>query len=159
MKKALCALCALLMLAGCGKTAAARFAPRHPFTAAFSLYRGDYEITGTLECRAYNDIRLTFTHPEALCFLTLTAGEEGLTASVAGVPDTVSFGELPAAAPLKTLVFALRQAVFRQNAFTRAETGFETVVPLQGGPAACRFSPEGLPRSIRCGDTVIWFKT
>ena len=63
----------LLLFAACGRPAPVLREPVRYFTADLLLENGDYIIEGALVCSAYDDIRLSFTHPALLRFFTVRA--------------------------------------------------------------------------------------
>ena len=151
MKKTVLLLLCALLLASCAKPAAVRFEPARSFASDFTLETGDYIIEGRLTCNAYDDIRLSFTHPALLSYFTVRASSEGYTTDVAGAADEIEARQVPTFAPINILCEALRTAVFTQTQFTKTEAGeLETRVPVGGAEAAVVFSPEGAVREIRC---------
>ena len=149
MKKIAFICVILLLFAGCGRLPAA-FAPQRSFTLDFTLYHGDHTIEGSVICNAYEDIRLAFTHPQALSYLTLQIGTETWLADIAGATDTVEARDLPAAAPVRVLAETLRKTVFEQQTFVREAEGFATETEIGGSPVTARFAPDGKISSIHC---------
>ena len=149
MKK-LAVICVILLLfAGCGRLPAA-FAPQRSFTTDFTLFHGDYAIEGSVTCNSYEDIRLAFTHPQPLSYLTLQIGTETWLADIAGATDALEARDLPAAAPVRILAETLRKTVFEQQTFVRDAEGFTTETEIGGNPVTARFAPDGKIRAIRC---------
>ena len=154
MKKLALLFALLLLFAACGRPAPVRFEPERYFTAAFSLENGDYIIEGEIRCCAYDDIRLSFTHPALLRFFTVRAAPEGFFTDVAGVPDTVEARRMPTFAPINVLCEALRRAVFEHNEWTRAaDGGCETKIPIGGRTVTARFDADGYMTGIDCPET------
>ncbi len=154
MKKTALLFALLLLFAACGKATAAPFEPARYFTAAFSLENGDYIIEGEIRCCAYDDIRLSFTHPALLRFFTVRATAEGFFTDVAGVPDTVEARRVPTFAPINVLCEVLRRAVFEHNEWTRAaDGGCETKIPIGGRTVTARFDADGYMTEIDCPET------
>ena len=154
MKKILLLPIVLLLFAACGRPAAVRFEPERYFTADFTLETGDYIIEGTLKCSAYNDIRLTFTHPALLRYFTVRAAEDGFETDVAGAADEIEARQVPTFAPVRILCEAVRVAVFTQTAFTQNEAGeYETRVPVGNVSVTVAFGPDGGLKSIVCPES------
>ena len=149
----------LLLFSACGRPAAVRFEPVRYFTADLSLENGDYIIEGRLVCNAYDDIRLSFTHPAMLRFFTVRAASEGFFTEVAGVPDTIEARIVPTFAPVNVLCVALRRAVFENNEFTRAEDGgYAASIPIGGRTATVKFDADGYITGIDCPETELKVK-
>jgi hypothetical protein len=153
MKKILAVFAAVLLLAGCGGGRTAAFVPQRYFTAPFTLAHGDYIIKGQIVCNSYEDIRLTFTYPEGLTYLTLQVSSDGFAADIAGITDEIPAGMLPGGAPVRLLTDAVRDTVFTQHTFTADGGYYVTVADVCGSTALCRFGADGSLYSITC-DTM-----
>ena len=150
MKK-ICAVCVMvLLLAGCGGGRPAAFMPQRYFSAPFTLAHGDYIIRGRIVCKSYEDIRLTFTYPEALTYLTLRAASDGFAADIAGLTDEIPADTLPGGAPVRLLTDAVRDTVFTQHTFTADGTYYVTESDVCGSTAVCRFGTDGSIYKITC---------
>ena len=149
MKKLLAALAACVLLAGCALPRAA-FSPLRYFTGAFTLAHGDYAVEGNITCNSYEDIRLAFTHPQALRFFTVTLTSGAVLTDTAGKADEIALPELPAAAPLRLLGEALRKSVYGPADFTPRGEDYIAALSLDGTAAECVFAPDGEIKEIRC---------
>ena len=146
-------LLSLLLLAACGRPAAVRFEPNRYFTLDFTLETGEYIIEGAVICNAYNDIRLSFTHPPLLGYFTMRATDEGFVTDVAGAGDTIDARQVPTFAPINILCEAIRTAVFTRTPFTKNDAGdYETRFPLGNAEVTVTFGPEGTIMEIECSE-------
>ena len=150
MKRFFAVFAAVLLLAGCGGGRRLAFTPQRYFTAPFTLAHGDYIIKGQLTCNSYEDIRLTFTFPEGLTYLTLQVSSDGFTADIAGVTDEIPADMLPGGAPVRLLTDAVRDTVFTQHTFTADGGYYVTVAAVCGSTAVCRFGADGSIYKITC---------
>ncbi len=150
MKKLFAVFAAVLLLAGCDGGRTAAFVPQRYFTAPFTLAHGDYIIKGQIVCNSYEDIRLTFTYPEALTHLTLQVSSDGFAADIAGLEDEIPAGMLPGGAPVRLLTDAVRDTVFTQHTFTSDGTYYITETDVCGSAALCRFGADGYLCTITC---------
>ena len=156
MKKTAMLLSLLLLLAACGRPAAVRFAPERHFTLDFTLESGDYTIEGALTCSAYNDLRLSFTHPALLKYFTVRVSTEGYVTDVAGVGDEIAARQVPTFAPVSVLCEAVRAAVFTQTPFTKNAAGeYETRTPVGGAEVTVTFGQDGMLKEIVCPETKL----
>ena len=140
----------ILLFAACARAPEDTFAPVRDFAAAFRLDGGEIPIAGTLRVYAYDDMRMTFTSPEALTPCTLVLTPDGCKMDVGGMSDETAAWELPEDAPVLLIGEALRAAIFTKQSFTQDKNGDYAVrLSLSGGGAAVTFSPDGLLREIR----------
>ena len=138
-----------VLFCACGK-AAEPFEPIRSFEAAFELKSGEIPIAGTLRVYAYDDMRISFTSPEALVSCTLLLTPEGCRMEVGELQDETAYWELPEDAPVKLLGEALRASVFEKQSFTQDKNGNYAVrLSLSGGEADVAFAPDGTLLSIR----------
>jgi hypothetical protein len=156
MKKTAFLLSLLLLLSACGGPAAVRFEPERSFTLDFTLETGDYTIEGTLDCRAYDDLRLSFTHPALLGYFTVRYSSEGYLTDVAGAGDEIAARQVPTLAPVRVFCEAVRAAVFTQTPFTLSSAGeYETQVPVGNVTVTVTFGQDGMLREIVCAETKL----
>jgi len=149
----------LLLFAACGRPAPVLREPVRYFTADLLLENGDYIIEGALVCSAYDDIRLSFTHPALLRFFTVRATSEGFYTEVAGVPDSIEARRVPTFAPINVLCEALRRAVFENNERVPAEDGGCTAeISIGGRTATAKFNADGYITEIDFPETELKVK-
>lgn len=159
MKRTALLLSLMLLLSACGRPAAVHFEPNRYFTLDFTLETGDYIIEGKVTCNAYNDIRLSFTHPPLLGYFTVRATAEGFVTDVAGAGDTIDARQVPTFAPVNILCEAIRTAVFTRTPFTKNDAGdYETRFPLGNAEVTVTFGPEGTLKSIVCPERKLRVK-
>ena len=155
MKKA-AILLLIFLFAACGRPAAVRFEPERYFTLDFTLETGDYIIEGEIACNAYDDIRLSFTHPALLRYFTVRVSSDGYATDVAGAGDEIAARQVPTFAPISVLCGAVRTAVFTQTPFTENAAGeYETQVPVGNAAVTVTFGPDGMLRRIECAETKL----
>ena len=143
----------LLLLAACGRPAAVRFDPVRCFTLDFTLETGDYIIEGALDCRAYEDLRLSFTHPALLRYFTVRYSSDGYITDVAGAGDGIEARQTPTLAPIRVFCEAVRAAIFTQTPFAEtAAGGYETQVPVGNAIVTVTFGQDGMLRRIECAE-------
>ena len=145
-----CALLLLLLAPGCGITPPTPFAPASLPETGFTLQTGETRIEGTLACDPAGEIRLRFSSPPALTYLTATYADEVFRLDVAGAADTVAARELPTFAPVLLLCETLRDALFTQREFKKDGGAYVAALTYGGEKVACRFSPDGRIRRIDC---------
>ena len=153
MKKTLLLFAFLLLLSACGGPAAVRFEPERDFTLDFTLETGDYIIEGALDCRAYDDLRLSFTHPALLSYFTVRYSADGYLTDVAGAGDAIEARQVPTFAPVSVLCEAVRTAVFTQTPFTKNDADeYQTQVPVGSAAVTVTFGQDGMLRRIECAE-------
>ena len=159
MKKTALLLSLLLLLSACGGPAAVRFEPERYFTLDFTLETGDYIIEGTLDCRAYEDLRLSFTHPALLGYFTVRYSSDGYITDVAGAGDEIAARQVPTLAPIRVFCEAVRAAVFTQTPFIQNGAGdYETAVPVGNVAVTVTFGPDGMLKSVACAERKLKVK-
>ena len=159
MKKrfmALSALLALCLLAGCARSVP-EAQPQRYFTAGFTLRRGEAVIEGTVAVLAYDDLRLTFTRPQILSYLTLRRTAEGFEADIAGAGDEIAHRTLPTAAPVNVLCDTLREVLYGHPEWSADGDGTLTARTFLGDAEVLTLlDAEGYPARIACEQKEIY---
>lgn len=159
MKKAalVSTLLVLLLLCSCSakQLLPSSFEPQKSFSVHMSADKNGVTFKADVTCASYEDIRLSFTSPEALNGFTVKASQGAYSIDAYGIDDCIGYNEINEQSFLNVLVNGLKTAVytnegpFKKN---RAEGTYTSSFIVQDVPVSVVFDREGYPVRLTAPD-------
>ncbi len=112
---------------------------------------GEKEYEGSLICRSYEELALSFTSPPSLAPFSVRTEGNGYAVDVGGVKDTAGAETWPPDAPIRLLMESVRTAVFTNHGawvYDKASDCFAAALTVNGVPVTVTCGKDGTLRSL-----------